>query len=450
MNRDIVLKLYVAFIGCLTALVVAGAAIGVTRLPQESLPGWLGLAALLALLSTLSSLRLVHALQSGSWAMGTTFHTVAIILLPFPLMVLTIFISKCVAELWLIFEGRERRRSARAFVINVGATTLAVVGAGLAFRALNGDYWLWSSGFDVFKAFPALVALILCYQLINVMIIVGAITLTTREMPWTVLAHFARGTFLPETSLILVGVVFAALWHESPVLSLLIVVPVFLSLRAFEAVDMLRRQTVEAVLKMAESIDYRDTGTYEHSKRIAELTERLATKAGLQQEHTAEIVLASRVHDLGKIGISNEILLKSGPLTPAEQEIMSHHPEIGATILQSYTAFEGAVDIVRYHHERWDGSGYPQGLKGEEIPIGARILSVVDAFDAMTADRPYRRGAPVDEAVEMLKRGIGSQFDPTVCALFIQTLIDDGVYTPPVFTRELRVVPPESGYDATG
>jgi HD-GYP domain-containing protein (c-di-GMP phosphodiesterase class II) len=135
-------------------------------------------------------------------------------------------------------------------------------------------------------------------------------------------------------------------------------------------------------------------------------------------------------------------LLKDGPLTPEERAIMEEHPIIGADILSSYSAFEKSVAFVRHHHERWDGKGYPDGIKGEQIPIGSRIISVVDAYDAMTSDRPYRRGMPPAQAVERLKAGMGSQFDPQVCATWIQILIEDGVYTPEEQAHHLRLVSP--------
>src|SRR5262249_45358155 len=162
-------------------------------------------------------------------------------------------------------------------------------------------------------------------------------------------------------SLILVGIVTAILFVRSPFLSVLIVVPGLLSARAYEATARMRKETIEAVLKMAESIDYRDTGTSEHSKRLETYSRRLAETLDLIREQVNDVVLASKVHDLGKIGISNAILLKQGPLTDEERQIMQEHPVIGANILSSYSAFQGSVDIVRHHHERWDGKGYPDG-----------------------------------------------------------------------------------------
>jgi putative two-component system response regulator len=120
---------------------------------------------------------------------------------------------------------------------------------------------------------------------------------------------------------------------------------------------------------------------------------------------------------------------------------MEKHPIIGENILSSYSAFQGSLESVRHHHEHWDGSGYPDGLRGEDIPLGARIISIVDAFDAMTADRPYRDGMPVEDAVERLKAGMGTQFDPRLCGLFIQLLVEEGTYRPsPTRPTELRIV----------
>ena len=119
---------------------------------------------------------------------------------------------------------------------------------------------------------------------------------------------------------------------------------------------------------------------------------------------------------------------------------MQDHPTHGAEILSHFSEFKNSVDIVRHHHERWDGNGYPAGLKGDAIPLGARILAVADAYDAMTEDRPYRPGMSAVEAVTRLKDGMGTQFDPKICATFIQMLIEDGTYVPPEIAPPLRVV----------
>jgi HD-GYP domain-containing protein (c-di-GMP phosphodiesterase class II) len=134
------------------------------------------------------------------------------------------------------------------------------------------------------------------------------------------------------------------------------------------------------------------------------------------------------LHDIGKIGIPDGILLKPGPLTEDEWKIMRRHPEIGKQLIEKIPFLHGAVPIVYSHHEKWDGSGYPRGLKGEEIPLGARIFMVVDAFDAITFDRPYSKAQPFDVAKSEIKRCAGKHFDPGVVTAFFnvpETLLEE-------------------------
>ena len=134
------------------------------------------------------------------------------------------------------------------------------------------------------------------------------------------------------------------------------------------------------------------------------------------------------LHDIGKIGIPDAILLKPGPLTPEEWAIMRRHPEIGKQLVERIPFLRGAVPIVYAHHEKWDGTGYPRGLKGEYIPLGARIFMVVDAFDAITFDRPYSKAQPFEAAKAEIKRCSGKHFDPDVVAAFFrvpEALLDE-------------------------
>jgi HD domain len=391
-----------------------------------------------------SSQQRAYSSDSSVVSLGSIGQVATMLVLPPENAVIVIGVAKAASESVLMLRGE--RRSWRAPAVNAAGSVLAAVAGLIAFQSIPGHEHLWGQNFYPVLALPALFGLGAAYHLTEAAVVSGAITLTTRERLLTIFGTLNRDMIVPELSLIVVGIVFAVLWHFRPVLSAFILVPMFVSLRSFESEARLRKETIEAVLRMAESIDYRDTGTYEHSKRLAEMTKELATALGLTPEHTAEIVLASRVHDLGKIGITNDILLKPGALTPEERHIMQDHPNIGANILSSYSAFQGSVLIVKHHHERWDGRGYPNGLKGEEIPIGSRIITVVDSFDSMTADRPYRRGMTVDDAVSRLKDGMGTQFDPRVSATFIQLLIEQGAYVP-VDSKgpDLRIVARDAG-----
>ena len=151
------------------------------------------------------------------------------------------------------------------------------------------------------------------------------------------------------------------------------------------------RTTLEA---LGSAIESRDVGTQAHSRRVRGYSLALARAHGVPEEELRDIEYGVLLHDIGKIGIPDAILLKPGPLTPTEWLTMRRHPEIGRQMIEKISFLHGAVPIVRHHHERWDGTGYPVALRGEDIPLGARIFAAADAFDAMTFDRPYSRLAP--------------------------------------------------------
>jgi putative nucleotidyltransferase with HDIG domain len=437
------LQAYIVGVGIIAAGVLIGMAIATAAMPEPTLAGLMLVTAIFVLLGWIGGSRQALISESSTHTMGTAASIAAILTLPFPIAILSIALSKTLAETYLLSRGHAR--SWRAFVVNSGGAVIANASAGGAYHALRGDQYLWNHGVTTFLAFPSLLALVGTYDVMSVLVVTGAITLSSKERPGPVFLNLTRGVFYPETSLIFVGIVLAVIWHLNPILSLIMVVPLVLSVGSFESAARLKKETVEAVLRMAESIDYRDTGTYDHSRRLASLTRSLGLSVGLTPEHVEEIVLASYVHDLGKIGVSNEILFKNGPLTPEEKTIMEEHPVIGANILESYSAFAGSVDIVKHHHERWDGNGYPDGLKSDQIPVGSRVITIVDSFDSMTADRPYRDGMSVDEAMRRLKDGLGTQFDPTLCAVFINLLIEDGTYRPSEPPADLRLVPVMAG-----
>jgi putative nucleotidyltransferase with HDIG domain len=187
----------------------------------------------------------------------------------------------------------------------------------------------------------------------------------------------------------------------------------------------LERETVEAITSMADAIDYRDPYTAQHSVRVAALSHRLARHLGLSSDQVDEITLAARVHDLGKMGIPNDILLKNGPLTAEEIAVMQQHPRIGAEVLQKYHNFKAALPIVLHHHERYDGRGYPDGLAADAIPIGAQIVAHADTYDAMTSDRPYRKGMRPEVALQRLSEASGTQFNPAVAGAFVAMMREE-------------------------
>lgn len=185
--------------------------------------------------------------------------------------------------------------------------------------------------------------------------------------------------------------------------------------RALEDLEISYMSTLEALIT---SLDAREHETQNHSLRVQFYTVSIAQALGVPKDRLGDVGRGALLHDIGKIGVSDNILLKPAKLTPEEWIEMRRHPEIGYGILKNIPYFEGATRIVRYHHERWDGNGYPYGLTGEEIPLEARIFAVADTFDAMTADRVYRKAQPAYAAIEELQRYAGKQFDPRVVECF--------------------------------
>jgi putative nucleotidyltransferase with HDIG domain len=182
-----------------------------------------------------------------------------------------------------------------------------------------------------------------------------------------------------------------------------------------------RATRFEAAASLARAVDLRDAYTGSHSERVAALAARIATQLGQHVEQIELTRLAASLHDLGKLAIPEEILRKPGPLTDAERVVLERHPQIGYRMLESLDVHPIA-DWVLHHHERWDGAGYPEGLAGERIPLGARIVFVADAFDAMTSNRLYRAPLTHEEALREVESCSGSQFDPQVVHAFLAAM----------------------------
>jgi putative nucleotidyltransferase with HDIG domain len=179
---------------------------------------------------------------------------------------------------------------------------------------------------------------------------------------------------------------------------------------------------LDTIGALAHAIEAKDGYTIQHCENMTGRAVALAQAMGLPAKELENIRMGAILHDIGKIGIPDAVLNKPGKLTNEEYELMKQHAAIGARIVQSVGALQGVVPIIRYHQERYDGSGYPEGLKGEEIPIGARIIGVVDTYGAMTEDRVYRATPGHYKALDELQRLAGKQFDPTVVAAFISLL----------------------------
>jgi len=228
-----------------------------------------------------------------------------------------------------------------------------------------------------------------------------------------------------ETTLYMLGALAAVTVGDQPIALVLFAVPMGAMLVALRETARVREQTRNAILELADLIDLRDPYTHGHSQRVAALAERLARRMKLQTTQVALIRDAARVHDIGKIGTNDLVLLKPGPLDEKERAEMQRHVEIGHRLLHHIPEFFEGAELVLAHHERQDGKGYPRGLAGDELPVEVSVIAVADSYDAMTTDRPYRRGLPWDAVRAELVRGRATQWRERAVDEFIAMMDEE-------------------------
>ena len=226
--------------------------------------------------------------------------------------------------------------------------------------------------------------------------------------------------------------------NESAVAVLLLAFPLLGPQVAYRTLARAQRNTRDTLESLVDAIERRDPYTAFHSSRVASNSrEILSEMSDIPYQLTETIAIAARVHDIGKVGTRDSTLYKPGPLTLDERQEILRHAEVGASIVSRIDEYRMTASIVRHHHERWDGTGYPDGISGEDIPLGARVIAVADAFDTMTTDRPYRTAMSDEAAVREIARCSGSQFDPAVVNAFMRSI---GVSRVPA-VREMLLQP---------
>lgn len=304
-----------------------------------------------------------------------------------------------------------RRSPARVTAFNASVAMISTSAAGWAFHAVHPPTDQF--GLDTYFALGAAVAVYIPLNIAPLGAIVSAINGEPwRPLTWLPPSDFA--TFLMEGCLagvlaMLIDAAPAGLLFPAPLL-----VAIFLSLKRYR---LLRRETRQTLRALVSVIDARDPSTAAHSERVGELAARLAAAAGLAEGDIREVRWAGRLHDLGKLSVEDAVLFKPGSLDDEEWEAMRRHPAVSAELIEPLGPTRGLAQAVRYHHERYDGRGYYR-IPAEQIPLASSIITIVDAFDAMTTDRPYRAALGAEEALLIIEHGAGTQFHPELAHAF--------------------------------
>jgi hypothetical protein len=349
-----------------------------------------------------------HLTHKTSINVATACYVAMLLVLPLSVLGVLVYLA--------ILGGHRLRRAdpaETAFNAAVGAIEILAAGLCLAGLASVGEYL-------------ALAVAVTAMHLVNTGLVAVAAGLHLGTSPWRTWYVTFAADLPAQVALTLVGLVAATVVATRPLLLVVLGLPVYLVHRAQQQTVQLNTDTREALASLVEIVELRDPYTAGHSQRVAELARTLALGLGLTHEEADAIESAGRVHDIGKVAIDPAVLTKPGKLDDDEWIEMKRHPGFGADVIARFAAYPEGYRLVRHHHEAWDGTGYPDGVAGEAIPFGARILAVADTFDALTSDRPYRKGMGFDRAVSILQEGAGKQWDARIVDALVAHLAEAG------------------------
>ncbi len=316
----------------------------------------------------------------------------------------------------VITEGIFQRRPFIKLLFNIPLLVVTIGVSGLVYNSFGSLGDMDSPLFLV----PLFVAGVV-YYLVNTWSVSFVIALMDARNPLHVWKQNYMWNFIHILAFLPVGAVMALLYANSGVWTIaLFIIPLFLARYSFQLYLDMREAHINTVAALTSAIDASDPFTHGHSFRVSRYALRIARAIGFSSRDLEMLEYAGLLHDIGKIAIQNDILVKVGPLTDEEWRALKAHPNVGADIVEQLKFLKEASDVIRSHHERPDGMGYPCGLREDEIPISAHILNVVDAFDAMTSDRPYRKALPIERVLDELETYKGSQFHTKVTDLLIE------------------------------
>ncbi|MDI6913229.1 MAG: HD-GYP domain-containing protein [Desulfitobacteriaceae bacterium] len=301
--------------------------------------------------------------------------------------------------------------NASQFVLSLATAKLVLIlGEQTAFRLT-----LLSTIFYVVAA--------LAYVMVNVTIVAVALGILQGKSPWKIWMGNMRWSVPNFLALIPLGILMALIYKNfGPFWLVLLLIPLLLSRHSFQLYVDMRQNYLETIKALVQALEAKDSYTSGHSERVADLAVAMAEELGMVEDKQEFVKYAGILHDVGKIGVDEGILNKKVPLLDSEWAAIREHPVIGENIIKKINFLFDISTVVRHHHERYDGLGYPDGLIGGEIPLEARIIAIADTYDAMTSDRSYRKGKTPREAVQELRRVAGTQLDPELVNVFLKIL----------------------------
>jgi hypothetical protein len=336
------------------------------------------------------------------------------------LTVAMVFVTTLGSEILMRWEHikTDPRRFAYVLTFNISQLVVTVSLTGLLFFKTGHSGFPLTVGVDFLRAILAF----LCYAVANLALVTGVISMTERQGFLYRFWSYVRDFSIQYLVLGVLALLLAVLYTESVWHMLLAIVPLFLVHLSFRSYQRLRSEARKTFEKISRLLDERDHYTAVHSSDVAELAVEIAEELGLSQADIEKVDIAARVHDIGKVAVPDAVLLKPGPLTDDEWAIMKRHPVVSAELIEGLEIYAPIADAVRHEHERWDGSGYPDGLKGDQIPMISRVIAAADIHNALSTDRPYRKAFSHDEAIRVIREIRGRDIDPEVADALLRVI----------------------------
>ena len=396
----------------LLAALMAGAVFFSIPAIGSNLDYWIVVLVAAAVIGTLEVFAISHVGVQIETSVANAVKFAIVLLCPIPVVIISVFAGTVVSEILA-------KRVWFKKLFNIAEMTITWAVTAWVYSGL-GD-----SKVDYFGSLENVLAIVLAAVtafVMNTALVCLVISLAAHLPFLYVFGQNTKVMIWYEASLFSLGLFLAVLWRYSPASIVLAALPLFVVRDSYKVANHLRNQTQDALQALNQVVDERDHHTHNHSERVSNYARTMAKALDLSQDEIEVIASAGLLHDLGKVGMADEILFNPKLLDPNERKSAEQHAEIGGMLLSKFPLFDKGAVLVRHHHERYDGTGYPDHLKGEDIPLGARIISVADAYQAMTEDRPYRRALTQDEAIARLVEGSGTQFDSRVVQAFVGVL----------------------------